>query len=93
MDLLTILPNLSIGVVSILALVYLSNKFLKRLEDKDGEFIDFVEKKDKKHEEERSAHAVTIRELEKEVRTNIMTQLSENTHAFKKVIDHIEKMR
>lgn len=79
MEFLTILPNLSTAVVAILALVYLSKKFLDRLEAKDEQLI-----------AEMSERESAFRELEKEVRTNIMDQLSKNTQAFKKVIEHIE---
>ncbi|KKM81322.1 hypothetical protein LCGC14_1331060 [marine sediment metagenome] len=82
MDFLTILPNLSIGVIAILALVYLSKKFLDRLESKDKEFT-----------KELGNREDAFRALEKEVRTTVMQQLADNTHAFKKVINHIDKLK
>lgn len=78
MEFLTILPNLSIGVISILALVYISKQFLEQMRINDREMRKEVLERE-----------YAFRELEAEVRKNIMTQLNENTIAFKRVIDHI----
>ena len=80
MDFLTVLPNLSIGVVSILALVWVTRAFLIHLKEER-----------EKEREERNADKKAFRELESEIRLNIMTQLSENTVAFKEVMRHIQK--
>lgn len=78
-DILTILPNLSIGVVSILALVWVTRSFLMHLKEERE-----LERKERK--EDQSA----LRNLEKEVREKIMKQLGENTRAFDKVFTHIK---
>lgn len=80
MDILTILPNLSIGVVSILALVWVTRSFLTHLKEERT-----VERQERKEIE------VSFRALEKEIRDNIMGQLNENTKMFEKVMTHINK--
>lgn len=79
-DILTVLPNLSIGVVSILALVWVTRQFLAHLkEERESERV------------ERKEQEVAFRALEKEVRDNIMNQLNENTRVFEQVLAHIKK--
>ena len=80
MDLLTILPNLSIGVVSILALVYTTRSFLLHLKSERTE-----ERKERVEDEK------AFRTLEREIRDNIIGQLNENTRVFTRVLDHINK--
>ena len=80
MDILTILPNLSIGVVSILALVYVTMTFLKHLKHER------IEERKERVEDEKA-----FRSLEREIRDNIMNQLNENTRVFTRVLDHINK--
>ena len=80
MDILTVLPNLSIGVVSILALVLVTRGFLAHLKDE--------REQERKERMESESH---FRSLEKEVRVSIMGQLNENTRAFEKVLIHINK--
>ncbi len=80
MDILQILPNLSIGVVSVLALVWVTRDFLKHLkEEREKERFERVEQEN------------AFRTLEKEVRTSIMTQLNDNTKAFERVMLHLDK--
>lgn len=78
-DILTVLPNLSIGVISILALVWVTRSFLFHLKDERAE-----------ERLERKADQIAFRELEQEVRNKIMFQLVENTRAFEKVVSHIK---
>lgn len=79
MDLLQVLPNLSIGVISIFALMWVTRSFLFHLKnEKEQERI------------ERNQDKKAFRELEKEVRDKIMIQLGENTKAFEKVVVHFQ---
>ena len=79
MDILNILPNLSIGVISILALVWVTRQFLAHLKDeKNAERV------------ERKENESAFRALEKEIRDSIMGQLNENTRMFEKVLTHIK---
>ena len=79
-DILTVLPNLSIGVISILALVWVTRQFLVHLkQEREAERV------------ERREQEVAFRALEKEVRDNIMGQLNENTRVFEQVLAHIKR--
>lgn len=82
MDILTILPNLSIGVVSILALAYVTKAFLQHLKE---------EREKERHE--RGEQEKAFRELEREVRTSIIDQLNENTKVFTRVLDHFNSQK
>lgn len=68
MDLLSVLPNLSIGVVSVLALVYVTLRFIQHLNATHTEHM--TELKEREH---------ALRAVEVEVRQSITSQLVENT--------------
>lgn len=86
-SLLTILPNLSIGVVSILGLIYVTLRFVKALDERAD-----------KHERAMSERESALREVEREVRMligNTMTAatlaLQDNTKVLGRVINHLDK--
>lgn len=70
-QLLSILPNLSIGVVCIGALVYVVILFVKTLDSRSD-----------KHEAAMKEREVAMRELEASVRNNLTEQLTKNTIAL-----------
>jgi len=70
-EILSILPNLSIGVVSILGLVYVVLKFLKALDDRAD-----------KHEKAMLTREQSLRDVETDVRKFLTEQLSQNTMAL-----------
>lgn len=81
----SILPNLSIATVSIVALVIVVRLFVNHL--KEQKLNDDI-RHDKKDQ--------AFRDLEREIRTNVMKQLSDNTIAmtnsakgYERVIDHL----
>lgn len=78
--LLSVLPNLGVGVVAIGALIYVVNQFLNQLRE--------IRVEHKAAMQERES---AFRVLEKEVRTEILTQLSRNTAAMERVINHMDK--
>ena len=80
MELISILPNLGIGVVAVLSLVYVTKQFLEHLREIH-----------KEHKEDLAEQRKEIREVEKEVRTNITAQLSKNTHVMEQALLVIEK--
>lgn len=87
MDFLTILPNLSIGVVSICALVIITIRFLNALDSRAD-----------KHEKAMQEREISMRNLEATVRvtlTDHLTQasiaLSENTKVLARVISHLDR--
>jgi hypothetical protein len=73
-DFLTILPNLSIGVISVLALVYVVLRFLKALDDRAD-----------KHELAMQERETAMRSLEASVRQSMAEQLTKNTIALSEV--------
>lgn len=80
-SLLTILPNLSIGVVSVLSLVYVTLNFLKHLDLRST-----------KHEEAMKEREDHLRIVEKEVRTNILDQLSQNSILMAETAKTLERV-
>lgn len=85
-DLLSVLPNLSIGVVCIGALVFITIRFLQTLDARAD-----------KHEEAMSEREKAMRDLEASVRQSLtehLTQasiaLQENTKALARVINHLD---
>lgn len=79
-SLLSVLPNLSIGVISIIALVYVTRQFILQLQSLSV-----------KHMEEIKEREIALRTVEKEVRTTILTALNEST-AVMKTITHLYKI-
>ena len=70
-DLLSILPNLSIGVVSIAGLVYVVLQFLKALDSRADKYEKAIENREK-----------SLRDVETDVRRFLTDQLSQNTIAL-----------
>lgn len=70
-ELLSILPNLSIGVVSIAGLVYVVLQFLKALDTRAD-----------KHERAMTEREASLRAVETDVRRFLTDQLSQNTIAL-----------
>jgi hypothetical protein len=86
-NLLTILPNLSIGVISVLSLVYITTNFLKHLDSRT-----------RRHEEAMTEREKQLRIVESEVRNNILGQLgqnnqlmAENAKVLERVISHLDR--
>ena len=80
MELISILPNLGIGVIAVLSLVYVTKEFLVHLREIH-----------KEHKEDLNSREKEIRAIEKEVRTTITEQLSKNTHVMERALLVIEK--
>lgn len=76
-SLATILPQLGVGALSLLVLAYQGKLHGDKMEAKDKTFMAALQERE-----------TAFRVLEKEVRTSIMTQLAENTYAFKQVLAH-----
>jgi tRNA(Met) C34 N-acetyltransferase TmcA len=70
-ELLSVLPNLSIGVVSIGGLVYVVLQFLKALDNRAD-----------KHEKAMTEREASLRAVETDVRRFLTDQLSQNTIAL-----------
>lgn len=70
-SLISIIPNLSIGVISILGLIYVVLKFL-----------DALDKRTVQHAEAMKERELALREVEKDVRQSLYKHLSESTLAL-----------
>jgi hypothetical protein len=80
-SLLTILPNLSIGVISIGALVYIAREFLRHLDSRAV-----------MHEQSMAERENQIREVEREIRTTVLDQLSQNTIVMNDTVKSHERL-
>ena len=80
-SLLTILPNLSIGVISVLSLVYVTLKFLAHLDERTV-----------RHEAAMSERENHLRTVEREVRTNILGQLAQNNQLMAETAKTLERV-
>lgn len=87
MEWISILPNLSVGVVSVLTLAYLSKQFLGQLE-----------KRSESHEKAMLERENALRGVEREIRGEISKHLSasskviqEATQVMHRVINHLDK--
>lgn len=85
-SLLSILPNLSIGVISILGLIYVVLKFL-----------DALDKRAEQHSEAMQEREEALRIVEKDVRDSLYKHLSEstvalqeNTKVLARVMNHLD---
>lgn len=79
-ELLTILPNLSIGVISVGALVFVTIKFLMHLDTRANS-----------HEIAMKERESALREVEREVRVTILNQLSKNTEVLNDTVKTLER--
>lgn len=86
-SLISVLPNLSIGVISILGLIYVVLKFL-----------DALDKRATQHGEAMKEREQALRDVEKDVRESLYQHLSESTFALQentkvlaRVTSHLEK--
>lgn len=80
-SLLSVLPNLSIGVISVLSLVYVVMKFLNAMDERTV-----------RHEEAMREREISLREVEKEVRSTLSTHLTESSHAVRENTKVLERV-
>lgn len=96
----TILPNLSIGVIAVVALAYTTLKSRESNERQQTEFLNALDSRSERHEiamKEREDH---LRKVEFEVRNNILNQLSQNNQlmaetakTLERVMTHLDKIK
>lgn len=80
-SLLTVLPNLSIGVISVFSLVYVVRQFLIHLDERTT-----------RHEKAMLERETQIRKVEEDVRTKVLTQLSLNTASMNDTAKVMERV-
>lgn len=86
-----ILPNLSIGVISVIALVYITLKNNEQRSSTEDSFLSHLDERTRRHEDSMFERETALRTLESEVRTQVMNQLSENTRVLERAINHMDK--
>lgn len=79
---LSILPNLSIGVVSVLTLGYLSLRHAETQKKSQEAFLVTLDTRADKHEVAMKERETAMRGLEASVRTSMADQLTKNTIAL-----------
>lgn len=81
-DFLSILPNLSIGVVSICGLVYVVLKFLEKMDALLTQYLSATSSASERHEKAMSERENQLRNVETHVRETLTTALTQNTIAL-----------
>ena len=80
MNFLEILPNLGVGVAAVGAMYFMYKLTLARMKEKDSEFLEEIREREQ-----------AFRNYSQEVQSQTLTQLSENTKALERVIDHLKQ--
>jgi len=91
-SLLTILPNLSIGVVSIGALVYIAREFLKHLSETREMHAAAMKESSTHHSTSIQEREERIRQVEHEVRTTVLDQLQQNSVVMADTVKSHERL-
>lgn len=86
----SILPNLSIAAIAVLALAYLCKFFISQMEKRDTAYAVEFAKRDEAHRIELKEREDAFRALEKEVRTTLSSQLARNTNVMERIINHLD---
>jgi hypothetical protein len=89
MEWITILPNLSIGVVAVLSLVWFSIKSQDTMQKMHTKHMEEVAGMHTRQLEELNDRERAIRDVEREVRQSITTQLVKNTELMQRVLQHL----
>jgi hypothetical protein len=80
-SILTILPNLSIGVISVCSLVYVVYIFVK-----------FIQNQSSIHGDAMQEREMALRNVEKEVRTTVLKQLEQNSMVMADTVKSHERL-
>lgn len=91
-EILTILPNLSIGVVAVMGMVYIAREFTRTIDRQAERTQDTVRMNAERHEAAMLEREHALREVEKDVRNNILGQLNQNTEAMKDTSKTLERV-
>lgn len=89
-ELIQILPNLGVGVVAVLGLIYVIRYGLEKAEQLHTTHVSNLNRLHASYAEQIKEGQTSIREIEKEVRTSVMKQLNDNTEAFKQVLRYMD---
>lgn len=101
-SLISSLSELSVPAISVIAIAYMliktnesresnTKNFLEAMESKRKDDHQLLESVHQQHESSMKEREMAFRQLEREVRTNILEQLSKNSLIMERVINHLDK--
>lgn len=96
------LSELSVPAISVIAIAYMliktnesrevdTKNFLEAMESKRKDDHQLLEAVRQQHESSMKEREMAFRQLEREVRTNILEQLAKNSLIMERVINHLDK--
>lgn len=99
---LSSLSDLSVPAISVIAIAYMliktnesresnTKNFLEAMESKRKDDHQLLEAVHQQHEASMKEREMAFRQLEREVRTNILEQLAKNSLIMERVINHLDK--
>lgn len=91
MDILSILPNLGIGVVAVLSLVYVAKEFIAAQRASQDEHRKQITQMHSDHMKELRERELAIRDVEREVRTEVNEQLSRSSTIMERAVRVLDK--
>ncbi len=91
--LLQVLPDLSVPVISIVALVYVIKIGLEKADKMHIAHVADMKSQHDMHAGELKESQTVTREIEREIRSSIIKQLNDNTEAFKQVLRYMDNKR
>lgn len=88
---ISVLEDLSIGVISVVVLAYMMIKNNESRERNTQSFLNTLDAMRVQHEKAMNERELAFRVLEKEVRTEILSQLAKNSQTMERVINHLDR--
>ncbi len=89
-SLLSILPQLGIGAIAVVGLVYVCKLFVDKMEKRDAAFSREFTERDAAFRVEIREREIAFRELEREIRGTLAGQLSKNTSVMERIMNHLD---
>lgn len=87
----TALPNLSIGALSVITMAYMMIKNNESRERNTQSFLTTLDNMRTQHETAMKERETAFRDLEREVRNKILSQLTDNSKIMERVISHLDR--
>lgn len=85
------LPNLSVGALAVITMAYMMIKNNESRERNTQSFLTTLENMRTQHEAAMKERESAFRELEREVRNKILSQLTDNSKIMERVISHLDR--
>jgi hypothetical protein len=88
---LNVLPNLSVGALAVVTMAYMMIKNNESREKNTQRFLETLDNMRSQHEAAMKERESAFRELEREVRNKILSQLTDNSKIMERVIGHLDR--